>query len=63
MAYIKIQRLNGVRRTLKNGNYNTTTVMQVAHQWGFWSAGHFCKDYKEMFGELPSKTLQSYPIS
>ncbi len=58
MAYIKIQRLNGVRRTLKNADPKTTTVMQVAYQWGFWSAGHFTRDYKEMFGELPSETLR-----
>jgi AraC family ethanolamine operon transcriptional activator len=60
MAYLKIQRLNGVRRTLRDSYSEITTVMQVAHQWGFWNAGHFSKDYKEMFGELPSETLRSY---
>jgi AraC family transcriptional regulator, ethanolamine operon transcriptional activator len=60
MAYLKIQRLNGVRRTLRDSDSEITTVMQVAHQWGFWSAGHFSKDYKEMFGELPSETLRSH---
>ncbi|MEY3402500.1 MAG: hypothetical protein AN487_17825 [Anabaena sp. CRKS33] len=59
MAYIKIQRLNGVRRALTNANPNTITVMNVAQEWGFWNAPHFAKDYKEMFGELPSKTLTS----
>jgi len=58
MAYLKIQRLNGVRRALKNADIDTTMVMQMAHQWGFWSAGHFARDYKEMFGELPSETLR-----
>jgi AraC family transcriptional regulator, ethanolamine operon transcriptional activator len=58
MAYLKIQRLNGVRRALKNAKPDTTTVMQLAHHWGFWSAGHFARDYQEMFSELPSKTLQ-----
>lgn len=60
MAYIKIQRLNGVRRTLKNADFQTTMVMRIAHQWGFWSAGHFSRDYQEMFGELPSETLRNY---
>lgn len=59
MAYIKIQRLNGVRRTLKEADPNTTTVMGVALKWGFWSAGHFSKDYKKLFGELPSETLRT----
>jgi AraC family ethanolamine operon transcriptional activator len=58
MAYIKIQRLNGVRRALMNANPNTITVMNVAHEWGFWNASHFAKDYRDMFGELPSKTLR-----
>ena len=58
MAYIKIQRLNGVRRALMNTDPNIRTVMDVAQEWGFWNAAHFAKDYKEMFGELPSKTLR-----
>ncbi len=58
MAYIKIQRLNGVRRALMNTDTNTKTVMNVAQEWGFWNASHFAKDYREMFGELPSKTLR-----
>lgn len=58
MAYLKIQRLNGVRRALKNADPDTTMVMQLAHEWGFWSAGHFARDYQKMFGELPSETLR-----
>ena len=58
MAYIKIQRLNGVRRALMNTDPNIKTVMEVGQEWGFWNAAHFAKDYKEMFGELPSKTLR-----
>lgn len=58
MAYIKIQRLNGVRRILKNADPDTIMVMQVAHEWGFWSSGHFARDYQQMFGELPSETLR-----
>ena len=59
MAYIKTQRLNGVRRALKKANPETTMVMGVAQQWGFWSLNHFSRDYKKMFGELPSVTLRS----
>jgi AraC family ethanolamine operon transcriptional activator len=58
MAYIKIQRLNGVRRALMNATPNKKTVINVAQEWGFWNAPHFAKDYREMFGELPSKTLR-----
>ncbi|MEQ9622008.1 MAG: helix-turn-helix domain-containing protein [Coleofasciculus chthonoplastes F1-TOW-03] len=60
MAYIKIQRLNGVSRALKKADSKTETVMGVALKWGFWSAGHFSRDYKEMFGESPSQTLRRF---
>jgi AraC family ethanolamine operon transcriptional activator len=36
MAYIKIQRLNGVRRALKNADSDKTSVIELAYQWGFW---------------------------
>ena len=60
MAYVKIQRLNGVRRALMNPNPNATTVMEVAQEWGFRNAAYFAKDYKEMFGESPLNTLQRF---
>ncbi|MBD1212189.1 MAG: helix-turn-helix domain-containing protein [Dolichospermum sp.] len=60
MAYIKIQRLNGVRNALINPNPNTKTVMEVAKEWGFGNAAYFVKHYQEMFGESPLKTLQSH---
>jgi AraC family ethanolamine operon transcriptional activator len=60
MAYIKIQRLNGVRHALINPNPNTKTVMEVAREWGFGNAAYFVKHYQEMFGESPLKTLQSH---
>lgn len=58
VTYLKIQRLNGVRRQLKASAGKETTVSNVALQWGFWHMGQFAKDYKNMFGESPSKTLR-----
>jgi AraC family transcriptional regulator, ethanolamine operon transcriptional activator len=57
MAYLKVQRLQGVRRALKAAD-SDITVMVIAQRFGFWSAGHFSRDYKTMFGELPSETLR-----
>jgi len=59
MRYLKIVRLQMLRRGLKVAAPETTTVMSLASRWGFWSAGHLARDYKMMFGELPSQTLQS----
>ncbi|WP_228015396.1 helix-turn-helix domain-containing protein [Synechocystis salina] len=50
-------RLHGARRQLKLTSPGETTVMAIAHQWGFWHLGQFSQDYKKMFGELPSVTL------
>ena len=59
MAYLKVQRLHGVRRSLKLANPETSSVMAIANQFGFWSAGHFSRDYQKMFGELPSATIKN----
>lgn len=58
IAYLKVHRLNGVRRQLKASIAHQTTVTDVAIQWGFWHMGQFAKDYKKMFGESPSETLR-----
>lgn len=59
MAYLKIMRLHSVRQVLKNADPETTKIVDVANQYGFWSAGHFTRDYKMLFGELPSVTLKN----
>ncbi len=58
MAYLKVLRLHGVRRVLKTANPATTYIADVAAQFGFWSLGHFSRDYQAMFGEKPSETLK-----
>lgn len=52
-AYLRTQRLNGVRQMLKQGH----GVTDAATAWGFWHFGHFSQEYKKLFGELPSDTL------
>jgi AraC family ethanolamine operon transcriptional activator len=58
IAYLKKQRLNGVRQALLNGHPRYETVINIARLWGFYSPGHFARDYKTLFGESPSATLQ-----
>ncbi len=59
MQYLKILRLNSIRRILKSADPKETTVTEIAIEWGFWHAGQFSVDYKKMFGETPSATLKS----
>src|SRR5450830_885350 len=54
MAYLRAERLNGVRAMLRTEN----SVTEAAAHWGFWHFGHFSQEYKKMFGELPSVTFK-----
>ena len=58
MRYLKVRRLNAVRRCLKARDPDSCSVEALANQFGLWNGGHFARDYKVMFGELPSQTLQ-----
>lgn len=57
-AYLKLLRLNGVRRDLSKRSALMKSVQQVAADWGFWHLSQFSKDYKQHFLELPSMTLK-----
>jgi AraC family ethanolamine operon transcriptional activator len=56
LKYLRHLRLNGVRRALRNAQPGST-VQDLAAQWGFWHLSQFAQDYKRLFGELPSTTL------
>jgi AraC family ethanolamine operon transcriptional activator len=58
MAYLKTLRLQAVRTQLQQANPDTTAIAEIANRFGFQSLGHFSRDYKIMFGELPSETLK-----
>ena len=58
VQYLRAIRLNSVRRELRQANPATTQVQDIAARWGFWHMSHFAKDYRAMFGELPSDTLR-----
>ena len=58
MAYLKALRLQAVRTQLQLANPETTAIAEIANRFGFQSLGHFSRDYKTMFGELPSETLK-----
>lgn len=49
-------RMNGALRDLMDAKPNVT-VSDVATKWGFQHLARFSAQYRDMFGELPSKTL------
>jgi AraC-like DNA-binding protein len=56
MAFVKSVRLHHAREMLQRPD-NTTTVVSTAFACGFLNPGHFARDYRLAFGELPSVTL------
>jgi AraC family ethanolamine operon transcriptional activator len=63
MAYLKAQRLDGVRQTLLSTVRNDTRIIDIAMEWGFDHMGHFAADYRTMFGERPSETPRANPAT
>lgn len=55
MAYLKSVRLDHAHQDLAASG-SRRSVTAVAHAWGFAHLGHFARDYKRRFGELPSTT-------
>ena len=58
LAYLKTEQLNRVYRTLHNADPAEVLIKQIAYRNGLRHVGQFCGDYKHLFGELPSETLQ-----
>lgn len=56
--FIKHFRMSQARRQLALNRNGNQTVTSAATDWGFWQLGQFSKDYRQLFGELPSHTLK-----
>lgn len=56
-AFLRHQRLHGVRRALMSATPFHGVVKKTALSWGFWHMGHFSHEYQALFGERPSMTL------
>ena len=55
--YLLNLRLSQARRQLKSAPPGTK-VVNIANDWGFWHMGDFAREYKKMFGELPTESLR-----
>lgn len=55
VTYLRVLRLNGVRRDLRRGG--PEAVADHAARWGFWHLPRFAADYRALFDERPSETL------
>ena len=57
MAFIKQRRLNSAYLDLLSATPGTSSIMQVALNYGFSHVGKFAIEYRKAFGESPSITL------
>jgi len=57
VRFLKIRRLNVVRRRLLQPVSEAASVTEVALACGFYDLGRFAGEYRALFGERPSETL------
>jgi AraC family transcriptional regulator, ethanolamine operon transcriptional activator len=56
--YVRTLQLNEVRRDLLSNPDSDESIGAIAARHGIWHWSRFSRDYKFMFGELPSRTRQ-----
>lgn len=59
MLYLRMMRLNGVRRQLNDGAPGEVAIGDVAGAWGLSNFSQFSSDYRKLFGLCPSATLRA----
>lgn len=60
-AYVRDRRLERVRAELADADPRRgATVAGIAQRWGFTHVGRFAIQYRERFGESPSRTLRAH---
>lgn len=59
LAYLRTMRLNRARRGLQQAARSGARVTEIATDCGFNHLGQFAQDYRRLFGETPSATLQA----
>ncbi|MFW2440786.1 MAG: helix-turn-helix domain-containing protein [Arenicellales bacterium] len=61
-TFVKRWKLNSVRQSLLLADTEADNVFSIAMGHGFHHQGQFAADYRELFAELPSRTLESGSI-
>jgi AraC-like DNA-binding protein len=59
--YLWLRRMNMVRRTMIRAEAAETTVTAIAMDHGFGELGRFSVQYRQLYGEMPSRTLRRPP--
>lgn len=57
MSFLRALRLNQVRRSILAAK-NSVSITEIGMRWGFLHMPQFAKNYRALFGELPSETVR-----
>ena len=57
MSFLRAMRLNKVRRSILAAR-SSVCITEIGMRWGFLHMPQFSKDYRALFGELPSETVR-----
>ncbi|CAD6514173.1 helix-turn-helix domain-containing protein [Paraburkholderia sabiae] len=58
VEYLRSLRLNAVHRLLRSTNAEELLIGDAAARLGFTHLSYFAREYRDLFGELPSQTLR-----
>lgn len=58
LRYLQLRRMRQVHHALQRSNSREHSVKEVALSSGFWQLGRFAVEYKRLFGQSPSQTLE-----
>ncbi len=58
VQYLNRRSLHQIRKALLTADTSAATVTEIATQFGVWHFGRMARDYRLLFGELPSETLR-----
>ena len=57
--FLRVRRLHQARRMLRHQAAGHVSVTAACTAFGFYDLGRFASEYRALFGELPSQTLQA----
>jgi AraC-like DNA-binding protein len=61
VRYLWLRRMHLAHHALVRHATSTSTVAEIATEYGFWELGRFSVQYRALFGEAPSASLRRSP--